>query len=67
VNNCWKKIVLDQLRGYVYNSENQQEEIRKMGFLRKTLLKSVVVILLVIFSSNPCLTRGGEPDRDLGK
>jgi D-alanyl-D-alanine carboxypeptidase len=38
-----------------------------MGFLRKTLLKSAVVILLVIFSSNPCLVQGYEPDRDLGK
>jgi len=46
---------------------NLQEEIRKMGFLRKTLLKSVVVILLVIFSSNPRPVQGYEPDRDLGK
>jgi len=38
-----------------------------MGFLRKTLLKSVVVILLVIFSSNPSPVQGYEPDRDLGK
>jgi hypothetical protein len=30
-NNCWKKIVLDQLRGYVYNSENPQEEISQDG------------------------------------
>jgi hypothetical protein len=35
--------------------------------LRKTLLKSVVVILLIIFSSNPCPAQGDEPDRDLGK
>ncbi|HTY21473.1 MAG TPA: D-alanyl-D-alanine carboxypeptidase [Geobacteraceae bacterium] len=38
-----------------------------MGFLRKTLLKSVVVILLIIFSSNPCPAQVGEPDRDLGR
>jgi len=38
-----------------------------MGILRKTLLKSVVVILLIIFSSNPCPAQGGEPDRDLGR
>ena len=38
-----------------------------MGFLRKTLLKSVAVILLTIFSSNPCPVQGGEPDRDLGR
>ena len=36
-----------------------------MRFLRKTLLKSAVVILLVIFSSAAC--QGYEPDRDLGK
>jgi len=38
-----------------------------MGFLRKTLLKSVVVILLIIFSSAACPVQGYEPDRDLGK
>ena len=38
-----------------------------MGILRKTLLKSVVVILLIIFSTNPCPAQGGEPDRDLGR
>jgi D-alanyl-D-alanine carboxypeptidase len=38
-----------------------------MGFLRKTLLKSVVVILLIIFSSAACPVQAYEPDRDLGK
>jgi len=38
-----------------------------MGFLRKTLLKSVVVILLIIFSSAACPVQGYQPDRDLGK
>jgi D-alanyl-D-alanine carboxypeptidase len=38
-----------------------------MGILRKTLLKSVVVILLIICSTNPCPARGAEPDRDLGR
>jgi D-alanyl-D-alanine carboxypeptidase len=38
-----------------------------MGFLRKTLLKSVVVILLIIFPTAACPAQGGEPDRDLGK
>jgi len=38
-----------------------------MGILRKTLLKFVAVILLIIFSSNPYLAQGDEPDRDLGK
>ena len=38
-----------------------------MSFLRKTLLKSVVVILLIVFSSVAYPVQGGEPDRDLGK
>jgi D-alanyl-D-alanine carboxypeptidase len=38
-----------------------------MVFLRKTLLKSFVVILLVIFSSAAFPFQGDEPDRDLGK
>ena len=38
-----------------------------MGFLHKTLLKSVVVILLIIYSSAACPVQGYEPDRDLGK
>jgi D-alanyl-D-alanine carboxypeptidase len=38
-----------------------------MSFLRKTLLKSVVVILLIIFSSAAYPVQGDEPDRDLGK
>jgi D-alanyl-D-alanine carboxypeptidase len=38
-----------------------------MGFLRKTLLKRVVVILLIVFSSAACPVQGYEPDRDLGK
>jgi len=38
-----------------------------MGFLRKTLLKGVVVIVLVIFSSAVSPVQGYEPDRDMGK
>ncbi len=38
-----------------------------MGFLHKTLLKSTVVILLIIFSSAACPVHGDVPDRDLGK
>ncbi|MDD2321328.1 MAG: D-alanyl-D-alanine carboxypeptidase [Geobacteraceae bacterium] len=38
-----------------------------MGFLHKTLLKSTVIILLIIFSSAACPVHGDEPDRDLGK
>lgn len=38
-----------------------------MGFLRKTLLKSFVIILLIIFSSTVCPVQGYEHDRDLGK
>jgi len=38
-----------------------------MGILRKTQLMSVAVILLIIFSSNPCPAQGAEPDRDLGR
>ena len=38
-----------------------------MGFLRKTLLKSVVVILLIVFSSAAYPVQGYEPDHDLGK
>jgi D-alanyl-D-alanine carboxypeptidase len=38
-----------------------------MGFLRKTVLKSVAVILLIVFSSAVCPVQGYEPDRDLGK
>lgn len=37
-----------------------------MGFLRQTLLKGAVVIVLVIFSSAACPVHGAEPDRDLG-
>ena len=38
-----------------------------MGFLHKTLLKSIAVILLIVFSSASCPVQGYEPDRDLGK
>lgn len=38
-----------------------------MGFLRKTLLKSLVVILLIIYSFNLCPAQEDEPDRDMGK
>jgi D-alanyl-D-alanine carboxypeptidase len=38
-----------------------------MVFLRKTLLKIVVVILLIIFSSATCPVQGDEPGQDLGK
>jgi len=38
-----------------------------MGYLRKTVLKSVVVILLIFFSSAACPVQGYESDRDLGK
>jgi D-alanyl-D-alanine carboxypeptidase len=38
-----------------------------MGFLRKTLLKSAIVIVLIIFSSATCPVHGDEPGRDLGK
>src|SRR5512137_2234771 len=38
-----------------------------MGFLRKTLLKSFVVILLIIFSSAAFPFQADEPDPDLGK
>lgn len=38
-----------------------------MGFLRKMMLKSVVVILLIVFSSAAYPNQGDEPDRDLGK
>jgi D-alanyl-D-alanine carboxypeptidase len=38
-----------------------------MVFLRKTLLKGVVIIVLVIFSSAASPVQGYEPDRDMGK
>jgi D-alanyl-D-alanine carboxypeptidase len=38
-----------------------------MGCFRRIGLKSLIVILLVIFSSNLYPALGGEPDRDLGK
>jgi D-alanyl-D-alanine carboxypeptidase len=38
-----------------------------MGFLRETLLKNVVVILLIVFSSVAYPVQGSEPDHDLGK
>jgi D-alanyl-D-alanine carboxypeptidase len=38
-----------------------------MVFLRKTLLKSVVVIVLVIFSSTAIPVQGYEPNNDMGK
>jgi len=38
-----------------------------MDFLRKIVLQSVVVIVLIIFSSVASPVQGYEPDRDLGK
>ena len=38
-----------------------------MQFLRKTVLKSVAVILLIIITSTACPVQGDEPYRDLGK
>lgn len=38
-----------------------------MVFLRKSLFKSMLVILLIAFSSAACPVLGEEPDRDLGK
>ena len=38
-----------------------------MGIVPKTLLKGVVVIFLIIFSSAACPVHGYESDRDLGK
>ncbi|MRR53921.1 MAG: hypothetical protein EG822_05330 [Deltaproteobacteria bacterium] len=38
-----------------------------MAYLRKTLMQSVVVIVLIIFSSTASPVQGYEPDRDLGK
>ncbi len=38
-----------------------------MSFLRKALLKSAVVIMLIVFSSAAYPVQGDEPDRDLGK
>jgi D-alanyl-D-alanine carboxypeptidase len=47
--------------------KNPQEEIRKMGYLSKTVLRSIVVILLIVFSSAACPVLGDESNRDLGK
>ena len=38
-----------------------------MAYLRKTLLQSIVIIVLIIFSSAASPVQGYEPDRDLGK
>jgi len=38
-----------------------------MGYLRKALLKSAVVIMLIIYSSAACPVHADESDRDLGK
>jgi D-alanyl-D-alanine carboxypeptidase len=38
-----------------------------MGFLRTTLLKSVVIILLIIYASAAYPVQEGAPDHDLGK
>lgn len=38
-----------------------------MGFLRKSLLKSAMVVFLFIISSAACQAHGDEPDRDMGK
>ncbi|MRR57243.1 MAG: hypothetical protein EG824_03405 [Deltaproteobacteria bacterium] len=38
-----------------------------MGIVPKTLLKGVVVLFLIIFSSAACPVHGYESDRDLGK
>jgi D-alanyl-D-alanine carboxypeptidase len=46
---------------------NPQEEIGKMVFLRRSLLKSFVFILLIVLSSAAYPARGDEPDRDLGR
>jgi hypothetical protein len=67
VKTVGRKLYWTSSGNWGYNLPNPQEEIGKMGFLRKTVLRSVVFILLIFFSSNPCPVRGYEPDPDLGK